>query len=213
MKIRFLIIFFIISLLSPVFASDIEKFDYKEIKNDSKITINENGWTQKVSRKNNNYLIKLENKNIFSEYYSPYDDTILQTKTNYEFISEGTLYGYSNSDLKLYELILDNNNFIHRELSEDEIALLFPKFKLIRFSDFSQGTNSLKIKKKKRNLKIIFINDTVCEFSNYKFFSNNSKYKLYPLKGFIKINKKGMIQFSTTEIGYYDAPWYVLLVR
>ena len=123
------------------------------------------------------------------------------------------LIGYSNYDLKFYEYSLENNILVQRELSYDEVKELFPKYNIIKISDFSKETNSLKIKKNKRNYKLLLLNDTDRYFYNYKFTTNNSKFKNYQLKSFLLIQKKGMIQFSAFGENTKDKPWYVLLIR
>ena len=102
---------------------------------------------------------------------------------------------------------------VQRELILDEVKDLFPKYKVIKISDFSTDTNSLKIKKKGKNLRIILLNDTDRYFYNYSFTSNNAEFKRYFLKGFVNITKKGLIQFSQFGDKSKNIPWYVLLVR
>ena len=98
-------------------------------------------------------------------------------------------------------------------MTEEEVQALFPDFKIIKISEFSTNTNSLKIKKDKRNLKIIILNDTDRNFYNYSFTSGNSKFELYPLTGFINIKKRGMIQFSHFGDNTKNNPWFILLIR
>ena len=80
-------------------------------------------------------------------------------------------------------------------------------------SEFANPTNSVKIKKSRRNFKIILFNDTNNTFDNYAFTSGNSKFKDYPLTGFINVKSKGMIQFSTTKGNSKTSPWFILLIR
>ena len=62
-------------------------------------------------------------------------------------------------------------------------------------------------------LKIILLNDTDRSFNNYGFSTNNSKFKSYELKGFLEIEKRGMIQFSRFGENLKNNPWFILLVR
>jgi hypothetical protein len=128
-------------------------------------------------------------------------------------LNNGRLIGYSNLNLKFYEFYLENGLFCQRELALDEIQELFPKYEIIQLSQFSTATNSLKIKKKNKVLKLIVLNDTDMNFDNYAFTTNNSKIKYYKLKGFLNITKRGMIQFSRFGENSRYAPWYVILVR
>ena len=149
----------------------------------------------------------------YSEFYSPDDRFIFSTGTQYEFIYKGSLIGYSNSDLKFYEFEIKDNLLSQRELGVDEVINLFPKFKMIKISDFSKNTNSLKVKRKGRNIKILLYNDTDRFFNNYSFTSNNTKFENYELKGFINVKKKGMLHFSKFGENTKSTPWYVILVR
>jgi len=207
----FLVLLFSIS----VNAADIESLKYKNLENNQKIIIENSIWSNKVSKKDKNYLIKKVPDGItnYTEFYSPDGDFLFSTGTHYEFIHNGMLIGYSNYDLKFYEYSLENNILVQRELSYDEVKELFPKYNIIKISDFSKETNSLKIKKNKRNYKLLLLNDTDRYFYNYKFTTNNSKFKNYQLKSFLLIQKKGMIQFSAFGENTKDKPWYVLLIR
>ena len=161
------------------------------------------------------YFIKRISEGLskYSEFFSPKGEFIFSTGTQYEFIHEGMLLGYSNTDLKFYEFTINNDIVEQRELLKDEVQSLFPKHKIICTSDFSKGTNSIKIKKGKRNLKIILLNDGDNSFDFYGFSTNNSKLKKYYLKGFIDITQEGMIQFSHLGGNSKNTPWYVLLIR
>jgi len=205
------ILFLALFLCLPSFA--FEKIDFKNIEDNQKIMFDGSNWTTKVKKKDSDYYIKKISTGTsrFSEFYTPQGNFAFSTGTQYEFIHKGSLIGYSNNDLKFYEFDIKNNLLEQRELKEDEINVLFPKRKIIKLSEFSKSTGSLKIKKKRGNLKIILLNDSDRYFYNYVFTTNNSKYKTYELKGFLDITKKGMIQFSS-KINT-DAPWFILLVR
>ena len=210
-------ILFILSLLfliAPVFANDIQQIKYKNIDNGSKITTDENLWTTKINRKNKNYFIKrISEGNInFSEFYSPQGEFLFSTATNYEFIHKGSLIGYSNNDLKFYEFSMKKGLLEQRELIFEEVQELFPEYKIVKISDFSE-TNSYKIKKKNRKIKLILLNDTDKVFYNYWFSTNNSEFDYYLLKGFINIKKRGMIQFSGNSCDTNRKDWYIILIR
>ena len=135
------------------------------------------------------------------------------TNCNYEFLNGKDLIGYSNSDLKFYDFAFLNGELTKRELTEEEIQTLFPNFKIIKISEFSPKTSSLKIKKHNLSEKIIILNDTDKNFENYTFTSGNTKINIYELAGFIEIRKKGMIQFSHFGENTKSTPWFILLVR
>ena len=207
-----LVLFF--TLLS-VEAGGCQKIKYKNIKDGAKIIVNESTWSFKVPKKSDNYYVKKVSEGFtkFSEFYSSDGIFLFSAATQYEFINNGRLIGYSNLNLKFYEFYLENGLFCQRELALDEIQELFPKYEIIQLSQFSTATNSLKIKKKNKVLKLIVLNDTDMNFDNYAFTTNNSKIKYYKLKGFLNITKRGMIQFSRFGENSKYAPWYVILVR
>ena len=199
----------------PVNADGLETIRYKNIKEGSKIINVNEQWSNKVNNKNADFFIKqkLQGTENFTEYYSPQNNISFSTGTQYEFLLNGKLYGYSNYELKFYEFSLFNNTLHSRELDEYEVRTLFPERKQIKISDFSPNTSSFKIKKPFGKLKLIVLNDTDNFFYNYSFYTNNSKFKNYNLKGFIDITKRGMIQFSRFGENSKKAPWYILLVR
>ena len=195
-------------------AAEIQSIDYKNIKDNAKITFVEGNWKDKVNKKSDGYFVKKSSPvNLCcSEYYSKSGDFLFSTGTQYEFIYKGSLIGYSNSDLKFYEFSMQNDNLMKRELTESEIQEIFPKYKIIKISDFRE-TNSFKVKKKNKDLKIILLNDTDRIFDNYCFTTNNSKLKIYELAGFLSIKKKGMVQYSRFGENTKAYPWFVILVR
>ena len=212
-------IFFSLLILSGlvlnVQASELLSIPYKGIKEEGKLKIVNDVWTDKVPRKDYDYFVKMisDGTGSYSEFYNSDGTFAFTTGCQYEFIKNGDLIGYSNQDLKFYDYIYSDNLLSRRELTEEEVQALFPDFKIIKISEFSTNTNSLKIKKDKRNLKIIILNDTDRNFYNYSFTSGNSKFELYPLTGFINIKKRGMIQFSHFGDNTKNNPWFILLIR
>lgn len=196
-------------------ASELEQIKYKNLKDGAKITYDNGTWFNKVDRKSQDYFVKKVPDGIgqFSEFYSSEDIFIFSTGTNYEFIEKGALIGYSNLDLKFYEYTFNDGILNQRELMLGQVQDLFPKHRIIRISEFSNATNSLKIKKGRKDLDLILFNDTDRTFDYYRFTTNNSKFLKYPLKGFLKISKRGMIQFSHLGGDSKYNPWFVLLVR
>lgn len=196
--------------------TEAKNIKYKNISANKKIAASKDGqnWFTKYSEKSDNICIikKITSvKNAYSEFYDKQGNFIFSAGTQYEFIHNKKLIGYSNDDLKFYELTLNNNGILCKnELAETEIQELFPKYRIVKLSEFSTSTNSLKIAKKKHSLKIILFNDTDMDWRNISFTTNNSKIKTYPLKGVIDITKKGMIHFSNNS---NNTNWYILLIR
>ncbi len=211
---KIFVILFSFLLTLPSFA--LEQIEYKNIKDGSKISFDGINWTEKIKKRNSNYYVKKipESNTKYSEFYSSQNEFLFSTGCEYEFIHKGSLLGYSNQDLKFYEFTLDNNNILQqRALTQEEVQALFQNYKIVKVSDFATNTNSFKIKKKQRHLKLILLNDTDKYFNNYGFSSNNAKFKQYELKGFLDISKKGMIQFSRFGENSKNSPWYIILVR
>lgn len=215
MVLRIVLLFISICFCLSANATELLNLDYKDLKTGSKIQYINAQWVDKVDKKSKDYFVKKNSGGVFnySEFYSADDNFMFSTGTQYEFIHKGSLIGYSNSDLKFYEFEMKDNLLSQRELDFEEVQNLFPKFKIIRISDFSSNTNSIKVKKQRGVLNIILYNDTDRYFDNYSFTTNNAKFDNYQLKGFLRINKKGMIQFSKFAESTKNYPWFVILVR
>ena len=205
-------------MLAMVLCVNAEEFlqiPYKNIKEESKLKIENGVWTNKVAKKEQDYLIKFisDGSGNYSEFYNSDGSFAFTTDCQYEFLHKGKLIGYSNQDLKFYDFILEDGKVNKRELSVEEVAELFPDYKIVKISDFSTNTNSLKLKKEGHNFKILVLNDTDKNFYHYSFSSNNGKFNTYPLTGFINVTKKGMFQFSHFGDNTESTPWFILLVR
>lgn len=198
----------ILTFLSMCFLS---VYAYDFIDDGARLINDGQNWT-KVKKGENYFQKKVsDGSGNYSEFYSPNGEFLFSTGTQYEFINNGSLIGYSNHDLKFYEFTMNDEILEQRELSIDEVQNLYPKYEIIKISDFSNNTNSLKVKKGKG--KFLLLNDTDRYFYHYGFTSNNAKFKQSPLKGFIEVKKSGMIQFSHFGDNTKANPWFILLVR
>lgn len=215
MKKIFLSLILASSLSLSAIASDTLSIPYKNLKKNAKITYNEelDSWSTKVNKHSPDMFVKNITEDNTSEYLYPDETFAFSTNCNYEFLNGKDLIGYSNSDLKFYDFAFLNGELTKRELTEEEVQALFPNFKIIKISEFSPNTNSLKIKKHGHNEKIIILNDTDKTFDNYTFTSGNAKFNTYELAGFVEITKKGMIQFSHFGENTQVTPWFILLLR
>ena len=212
-KIIFSLIFCLI-FTSNVFAENFPDLKYKNIKNREKISYNSelNLWTKKIDKKSGNYYIKTKGFGSFYDYLDSNKNFAFSTNCEYEFIYNDSLIGYSNRDMKFYDITYINGGLSKRALTKEEVEKIFPDYKVIEFSDFSEKTNSLKIKKGFGDLKIILLNDTDNPFDEFTFTSGNAQFEQYDLRGFLTVSKHGMIQFSKNGISN-DNLWYVLLIR
>lgn len=211
---RLLVLVFILVFFSPVFAGEIPGFKYKDIGLKSKISYNPstNKWSNHVN-KGDNYFIKTKGFGKYSDYLDSNKSFAFSTDCEYEFIAGDFLIGYSNKDLKFYSFSYHAGELTKRELSQDEMQALLPEYKVIKISEFSPNTNSIKIKKDWNSLKVLLVNDTNKNFDNYKFTSGNAEIETYPMTGLLKISSPGMIQFSSTLGTSSENPWYIILVR
>ncbi len=212
---KILSVLFALCIMLSVSAEELASIPYKTLKEEDKVKYVDDVWSDNVTRKDNDYFIKFISSGTgsYSEFYRPDGSFAFNTGCQYEFIYKGDLIGYSNQDLKFYDFSFIDGEITRRELSEEEIQALFPDYKIIKISQFSPNTNSLKVKKDKHRFKVIILNDTDKNFYHYSFTSGNSKFKTYPLAGFLDIRRKGMIQFSHFGDNTEASPWYILLVR
>jgi len=213
MKKIFLYILIMFCTNTFVCAENFPDIKYKNIKVKDKITYDSetNVWS-KAGKNNKNYFVKTNGFGDFYDYLDPEQNFVFSTQCEYEFIYNKTLIGYSNKDMKFYEILFDNDTVAKRDLSKEEVEEILPDYTVISISDFSTNTNSLKIKKGDKVLKIFLYNDTFNEYEMYNFRSGNTKFEQYDLRGFIKVYKPGMIQFSKSDDSE-DKNWYVILVR
>lgn len=189
-------------------ASDFKNLPYKNIKENSKITISDSGkWSEKVNQQGANVLTRqgttLRTNNSFP----------IDTGCKYLFIHNNKLFGYSDSALKFYEFNYLKGRILKKELNISQTAYLFREFHIITISEFSKSTNVFKMKQRRSEEKIMIINDTSRNFDNYTFSANNAEFKNYNINNAIGITKPGMIQFSKNEENTPNAPWFILLVR
>ena len=207
----YLIVFLLLNL--SAFANNFPDIKYKNINVKDRITYDaETSIWSKANKNDKNYFVKTNGFGDFYDYLDSEQNFAFSTKCEYEFIYNKTLVGYSNKDMKFYEILYDNNTVAKRALSKEEVEEILPDYTVISISEFSTNTNSLKIKKSDRVLKIFLYNDTGNEYEMYNFSSGNTKFEQYDLRGFIKVYKPGMIQFANSEDSE-DKNWYVILVR
>lgn len=188
---------------------------YENIKDGQSITVKADGLWTISNKKDAVYYTKhiSSGTGSYSDFYTPDGELLFSTGTQYEFIYKGNLIGYSNADLKFYQFWMRDGILQQNELTVEEVKSLFKDFEIVNISQFSNTTNSLKLKKNKKHYKIILHNDTDRYFYHYGFSSHNAKFNTYPLRGFLDITKNGMIQFSHFGDNTKENPWFILLVR
>ena len=200
----------------PAFASLKSPLKYNNIKLKSKITYNAelDSWSDKVSKTTEEFYTKLYDLNIGKNIYvDKSGEQAFETDCDYEFIYNGKFVCYSNSDLMFYQLSYTDGQLNKTKMPEEDIMQIIPEYNIVKISDFSELTNSIKIKKHHSELYIFIMNDTDKKFDDYCFSSGNSKIRQYSLNGFAKISKAGMIQFAKNNDETKSCPWYILLIR
>ena len=213
---KFFVSFMVLMSFSlSVFADNFPNIKYKNIKNKDKISYDAatDTWSTKFDKKTTNYFIKTKGFGEFYDYLYPNKDFAFSTNCEYEFIYNSNLIGYSNKDLKFFEIKFANGGISKRELTKEEIQQILPDYNVIYLSDFSKNTNSYKIKKHFGALKILLVNNTDDIFEDFEFTSGNAGFETYDLRGFLTVTKSGMIQFAKKDGSINDKNWYVLLVR
>ena len=212
MKKLFCLIFILFVFISEAYASEIPGFNYKNITLKSKISYEYTSgkWLNKFDKKTQRYFIKTKGFGEYYDYIKENGDFGFTTDCEYEFLFQDSLIGYSNKDFRFYEFYYDGYMFKKRALNADKISELIPDYKIIKLSDFTKTTNSLRIKKGFGDLKLFILNDFEGSLGEYNFSTGDAKIETYPLKGFLTISKPGMIQLSS-NLKYM--PWYVILVN
>jgi len=211
---KILSIFLFLVTMLAVQAENFPDLKYKNIGNKDKISYDfqTGNWSTKIDKKNGNYFIKTKGFGNFYDYLDSEKNFAFSTNCEYEFIYQNELIGYSNRDLKFYSIAYQNGALSKKELSKEQIEEMFPNYKVVAISEFSEKTNSLKIKKNFGDLKIILYNDTEKTFDYFTFSSGNVKFKKYDLRGFLTVQDSGMVQFARD--GEHDYKnWYILLIR
>ena len=215
-RMKRIVLTFLLSLavVLSVNAKNMPDVKYKNIGNKDKISYNSetNVWSKKVDKKQGNYFIKTKGFGDFYDYLDSDKNFAFSTNCEYEFIYNNSLIGYSNREMKFYDITYINGGLSKRVLNKEEVESIFSDYKVVALSEFSSLTNSLKIKKHLSDLKLILLNDTDKTFDTYTFTSGNAKFEQYDLRGFLMVKSTGMIQFS--RLGEHDDKlWYVLLIR
>lgn len=209
---KFLCVLFVYFVtVGLAFASDIPGMKYNDIKLKAKIKTDSGNWS--YAKKSDDYLIKTEGFGGFYDYLKKDGTFAFTTDCKYEFFYNNKLVGYSDKDFVFYEFDYDGSALTRTQIPEEEIKNILSGYRIIKLSQFSPLTNSLKIKKGFGELKLLILNDLGVDMSEYCFTSGNADFKTYLISGVITISSKGMIQLSPSVGGSDQRPWYVLLVR
>lgn len=80
----------------------------------------------------------------YSEYYFSDGKVALPLTSNFEFIFDGRLIAVNNADLKYNEIVFEDDKFIEKSLSQEEVQKIFPDVEIIRISQFKTVKSKLK---------------------------------------------------------------------
>ena len=113
-----------------------EKFPdlpYPNINNKDKISYDDmtDSWSKKIDKKSENYYIKTKGFGDYYDYLNSHNEFAFSTNCEYEFIYNEKLIGYSNTDLKLYDISYINGGMNKRELSKEEIQKILKQSHLL----------------------------------------------------------------------------------
>lgn len=127
----------------------------------------------------------------YSEYVSR--DKTLYLPTTYEFLYQGRLIGYSEHDLKFYEVKYIDNDFEIVELTPGQVEKLFEGLEIKLTSSILDG--EIEVSKLPWEEKtFLLLNDTPTSYYHYSF--EDFKGFGHPFKSVLKVKKARKIIFS-----------------
>lgn len=127
----------------------------------------------------------------YSEYVSR--DKTLYLPTTYEFLYQGRLIGYSEHDLKFYEVKYIDNDFKIVELTPQQVEELFEGLEIKLTSSILDG--EIEVSKLPWEEKtFMLLNDTPTSYYHYSF-EDFDGYG-HPFKSVLKVKKARKIIFS-----------------
>ena len=185
MKKIILSVFICFSLSLGAFAGNLPPIKYKNIGIKNKIFYNADteSWSKKGDKKTDIYFVKVKGFGDYTDYLDADKNFVFSSECEYEFIYNNKLIGYSNSESNFYEISYKDGKCIKKIVPFDDVVEMLSDFKVIKASEFSELTNSIKVKKHFSDLNILILNDTGKDYSNYVFTSGNAKFKTYTLNG------------------------------
>lgn len=148
-------------------------------------------WHRNVNPSNINFTKQMT---IGSGGYTEFvnDSHYYDTNTTYEFFDGNKLFGHNMHLLKFFELGFDKK-ITQRELTQDELKVLFPDVEIVYISKFK---NNKIVLRKPKNVKrtYLLINDTNKDFYKYSFENRDNQTEL--IKGLFEIDKPQKLIFS-----------------
>ena len=148
-------------------------------------------WHRNVNPSNINFTKQMTiGSGSYTEFVN--DSHYYDTNTTYEFFDGNKLLGHNMHLLKFFELDFDKK-ITQRELTPDELKMLFPDVEIVYISKFK---NNKIVLRKPKNVKrtYLLINDTDKDFYKYSFENYDNQTEL--IKGLFEIDKPQKLIFS-----------------
>ncbi|HIS37592.1 TPA: hypothetical protein IAC10_13380 [Candidatus Scatousia excrementigallinarum] len=148
-------------------------------------------WHRNVNPSNINFTKQMTiGSGSYTEFVN--DSHYYDTNTTYEFFDGNKLLGHNMHLLKFFELDFDKK-ITQRELTPDELKVLFPDVEIVYISKFK---NNKIVLRKPKNVKrtYLLINDTDKDFYKYSFENHDNQTEL--IKGLFEIDKPQKLIFS-----------------
>lgn len=131
----------------------------------------------------------------YSEY-SAEGYPMIMMPTQYEFLLNGRLIGYSSADLKFYEVVYEEGIFRVKELSFAQVKEIFPDLEILKIS--SSLENELHVNRWPFEIKsFMILNDTDQTFYHYSY--ENGFKSSTPFNSLLTVDKYQTIIFSHFE--------------
>ncbi len=190
----------ILLFCSPIFADDIQP-----VLNNNKIYYSLN--TKTFSTDENDGIVLKKSISSGTGNYSIYsfNNSEIMLGSDYEFLYNGRLIACHNSDLKIFEVIYNGNNFQEKELTEAQIKEIFPDAEILLISQFVD--NKANVRKPAFEKKdFLLLNNTDKNLHKYKFYPQSVKFS--PVGGLFKASTIGKITYS-----HFGEDKYIIYVK
>ena len=113
--------------------------------------------------------------------------------SNYEFLKDGKLIAVDNNNLKYYQVIYEDEQFVQVLLSDEELKSIFPKAEIVKISQIENDKITV-TRPFFKSKTLLLVNDTDRQFFKYSY--KHPRVQFCYVKGLIKSYKYETITFS-----------------
>ena len=113
--------------------------------------------------------------------------------SNYEFLKDGKLIAVDNNNLKYYQVIYEDEQFVQVLLSDEELKSIFPKAEIVKISQIENDKITV-TRPFFKSKTLLLVNDTDRQFFKYSY--KHPRVQFCDVKGLIKSYKYETITFS-----------------